>query len=444
MKKQKALFLLCILLFITSIPSSHAGASNSKLTLKEETTGVSYTLSSSEPYLYAKFKHKNGGGSFVIQADEQGMYQGELPLTLLSDSTKVELTLSTLSLKRVAQASIALTKTDAPLWHKPQKNAVHSIRDFTYTFSKNSASYRFTAPGHTSLSFYYRSVSQSNTVTIYPDDQGVFSGEIPFFYAHPNDLLTTKISTKANRILYENAERIPFFPPPLAQKGENGPLTDVTICIDPGHQGVPILVQRVENWPGSGVYKPCGSTGMARGITTRRLESIVALEIAYDLYNILSDLGADVIMTRMDQNTARSNIERAEIANNANADYFLRIHLNYRENNRGKAVDVYMPNHSPLAQQAQDKETYKKMGEALLSSLKTSMCIQEGYVHISDQFIGNNWAKMPAFLIEAGYMSTPKNDLLASYEPYRKDIAQGIANGVLLMEDIVREKESAK
>ena len=50
---------------------------------------------------------------------------------------------------------------------------------------------------------------------------------------------------------------------------------------------------------------------------------------------------------------------------------------------------------------------------------------------MSDQFVGNNWAKMTAFLLECGFLSTPANDWILTTDDYQEKIARGIADGLV-------------
>ena len=49
---------------------------------------------------------------------------------------------------------------------------------------------------------------------------------------------------------------------------------------------------------------------------------------------------------------------------------------------------------------------------------------------LSNEYIGNNWALMPSFLVEMGYMTNPVEDVLLSCDAYQQKLAQGMADGV--------------
>ncbi len=74
------------------------------------------------------------------------------------------------------------------------------------------------------------------------------------------------------------------------------------------------------------------------------------------------------------------------------------------------------------------------MGEALLKAMQTAVGYEQaanmGHVTLTDDFIGNNWAKMPVFLVEMGYMSTPAEDRLLSQPVWQERLCKGMADGV--------------
>ena len=115
-----------------------------------------------------------------------------------------------------------------------------------------------------------------------------------------------------------------------------------TIVIDPGHQtrGDPT---KEPIGPGATETKAKVTTG-ATGISTKQKESELALKVALLLEKVLKEEGYNVIMTRTTNNVNISNKERAMIANDANADAFLRIHADsYSDSNVNRNINI-MPN----------------------------------------------------------------------------------------------------
>jgi N-acetylmuramoyl-L-alanine amidase len=96
------------------------------------------------------------------------------------------------------------------------------------------------------------------------------------------------------------------------------PLEIRTIVVDPGHGGAQ---------PGAE-----GPLGL--------LEKEVALDVALRLKELLDEAGFRVLMTREDD-VAVSLAERAAVANEAEADLFVSIHLNWIENPGVRGVETY-------------------------------------------------------------------------------------------------------
>ena len=81
-----------------------------------------------------------------------------------------------------------------------------------------------------------------------------------------------------------------------------------------------------------------------------------------------------------------------------------------------------------------DPETYAHMGQIILDHMKQAVGYDisndSGRVTVTDQFIGNNWAKPACFLVETGYMSNREEDLKLAHPAYQQMIAAGLADGV--------------
>ena len=115
-----------------------------------------------------------------------------------------------------------------------------------------------------------------------------------------------------------------------------------TIVIDPGHQAKGDSSKEPIG-PGATETKAKVTTG-ATGISTKQKESELVLEVALLLEKALNQEGYNVIMTRTTNNVNISNQERATIANNANADAFIRIHADSYDNSSVNRNINIMPN----------------------------------------------------------------------------------------------------
>ena len=63
--------------------------------------------------------------------------------------------------------------------------------------------------------------------------------------------------------------------------------------------------------------------------------------------------------------------------------------------------------------------------------MKEATGVKGGTVRMNDAYVGNNWAKMPTFLLECGFLSTPANDWILTTDDYQEKIARGITDGLV-------------
>ena len=436
MSNRQRFVLLCAIAYTFAFFSYAAVAENndSVFSFSASQKGQTLEFSFDAPnfdFLRIKYKNANESGVMTVEGNN-GHFSGAVPLYYTQTANSVILTIETSGQNALYSCKCpfeAFIVQAAPC----ETNACKKIQDLTLTPGDRKMGYRFTAPGHHAVRLTISSVAQKAELIVLGDANGLFEGELPLPCVYARDLITVTISSLKGANLAKDAQRTLFVPPQTGETAPGGPLSGVIVCLDPGHQAVPVSIAKVLKMPGSEIKVKGGSTGMAQGKVTLRKESIVVLELAYQTCAALRAMGATVYMTRWNEETAVTNMERAEYANSVNADFFVRIHLNMAEKQTANAIYVYAPNKSPYAAQAADKETYHEMAQALLDALKTSTGVSGGVTRFSDQFVANNWAKMPAFLIEAGFMSTPSNDVLCSAPGYQKKIVSGIVNGIMEM-----------
>ncbi len=199
------------------------------------------------------------------------------------------------------------------------------------------------------------------------------------------------------------------------------------VVLDPGHSSV-IPKGTVPIGPGASTQKASDSIG-TRGVTTRVYEYALTLQIAFKLQSELEDRGYTVLLTRTDSSTAHGCIERANVANDNNADCFVRLHANGSSNQSANgAMTICITENNPYISSMYQKS--KLLSEKLLDSYVAATGCKKEYVWETDTMTGNNWSKVPTTLIEFGYMTNSAEDVKMQDAGYQEKMVQGIANGI--------------
>jgi N-acetylmuramoyl-L-alanine amidase len=204
-----------------------------------------------------------------------------------------------------------------------------------------------------------------------------------------------------------------------------------------------------------------GHGGWDLGTVGRRglLEKDLVLEIAQRLGKLLeSRLGADVILTRNDDNYIPLD-DRAEIANQAQADLFVSVHANYSDLPSARGVETYYTNSFSLPS-SKDVDTHTNAGEtkpAVTPSLtpaelhdrvehsrRLAASVQRSlYGVLSTQnpglrdrgtkeagFVVLTESAMPGILAEVSFVSSPTDEQKLRSDGYREQIAEALYKGI--------------
>lgn len=204
---------------------------------------------------------------------------------------------------------------------------------------------------------------------------------------------------------------------------------NITIAIDPGHQGSHVdMSAQEENAPGSGIMKQkatSGTTGSYTGLPEYQLN----LDISLKLRDKLEALGYSVVMAREDNDTAISNKERAQLANESGADICVRIHANGSENPASQGALCLITSQDNPHTGDLYAESYR-LADAVLATYCEATGFANQGIQTNDTMTGINWSEIPVIILEMGFMTNEHDDTKMADAAFQEKMADSIAEGI--------------
>ncbi len=185
------------------------------------------------------------------------------------------------------------------------------------------------------------------------------------------------------------------------------------ICLDPGHGGQAHVPD----------YKR-GPTGVR--------EAEVNLKVAFHLRDMLQNVGATVVMTRVDDAYV-SLARRSQIANESGADFFISLHHNGIDNSpETNYTSTWYHGDADDSRQSLDLARYIQQGvsDALRLPRSPATGLYSDKLVTSSGFGVLRLTECPAVLCEASFLSNPEEEARLQDDNYLRQEAYGYLLGI--------------
>ncbi|MDE7271313.1 MAG: N-acetylmuramoyl-L-alanine amidase [Acetatifactor sp.] len=211
--------------------------------------------------------------------------------------------------------------------------------------------------------------------------------------------------------------------PQRAEAGASGRL----VVIDAGHQAKGNS-EKEPIGPGASESKAKVASG-TKGCVSGLYEYELTLSVSEKLCEELLSRGYEVMMVRTSHDVDISNAERAQVANDAAADAFIRVHANGSDNGSVNGVETLCQ----TANNPYNADLYadsKALSTQVLDGVVNATGAAKRRVVETDTMSGINWCQVPVTIVEMGFMTNEAEDALMATEDYQQKLAVGMADGI--------------
>lgn len=199
------------------------------------------------------------------------------------------------------------------------------------------------------------------------------------------------------------------------------------IAIDPGQQ----KSQMSEEEP----IGPGASTGTAKmsygatSTTTGKREYEWTLLFSKRLQTELEARGYEVVLTHEEADVEISNAERAQFANESGAEIYLSIQADAASNTEAKGIYTQIPSQSNEFVGSLYSDC-KRLAKLLQNNLIAETGTKDRGVQENDKVAALNYSKIPAAVLQLGFMSNKEEDTNLWSEEYQNKMIKAICDGI--------------
>ena len=136
-----------------------------------------------------------------------------------------------------------------------------------------------------------------------------------------------------------------------------------------------------------------------------------------------------MVRAREDNQAASSKAGRAQLASEAGADIYLRIHANGSEDTSVHGALALVPSaQNPYV--ADLHESSLQLAQCVLTAYCEATGFSDLGVQDNDTMTGLNWSTCPVMILEMGFMTNEQDDQAMADAVFRRKQVQGMSEGV--------------